>query len=114
MKQVASRLVSTLAVGLALYQFAYAQVQRIDNPMKVNVSAQVEKSDHDFLTVNVVIKNDGNSPVYIATRPRRSDESSGPYVSLDSKDSSRLVIAMRVYPPPPFEVFSYYASVHLG
>lgn len=113
MKHVASRLVPTLAVALALHHFAYAQAQRTENPMKVSVSAHIEKSDRDLLTVNVVIKNDGNRSVYVATRPRRSDGSSGPYVSVAPEDSSRLVVAMRFYPLPTFEVFKYDAGLHL-
>src|SRR5208282_479292 len=113
MKHVASRLVSTLAVALTLHHFACAQVQRTGNPMKVSVSAHIERCDRDLLTVTVVVKNDGSSPVYIATRPKRSDGSSGPYVSVDTKDSSRLVVAMRFYPLPTFEVFKYEAGLHL-
>jgi|ERR1039458_6865685 Tfp pilus assembly protein PilV len=106
-----------IAVGavaaLALHQFAYSAVQRSEDRMQVKVSARIETSGRDLLTVNVIIKNDGNSPVYVATRPKRSDGSPGPYVSVDTKDSSRLVVAMRFYPLPPFEVFRYEAGVHL-
>jgi hypothetical protein len=113
MKQVTSRVASALVVALALHHFAYTQAQRTESPMKVNVSAQIEKSDRDLLTINVVIKNDGNSSVYVATRPVRSDGSSGPYVTVDPEDFSRLVVAMRFYPLPTFEVFKYDAGLHL-
>jgi len=69
-------------------------------------------SEHDGVRdFEITATNKSSASVYIMTKPRRSDRSSGPYFVADERDATLLRCEFRAYPPPPYSL--YFNDTHI-
>jgi len=86
-----------------------------DGQAQVNVQAQLALTARtsDALNFQLTIVNSGKKPVYITIDPERVDNSKGPYLSQAKDDSSLLLCAFSLYPPPPYYLYVNGTAVRL-
>lgn len=108
------RLTVFTLMGIAWFSsMGLGQGEKRPVAMHVTIAVHEDESVAGTLIVEVIAKNTGVKPVYVMTRPVRSNGKPGPYISIDPAMSTRLIIAERFFSLPPYEMFKNDASVHL-
>lgn len=79
--------------------------------VEVQLSPVENSSNRHAFTAT--IKNHGKVSVYVVTNPRRSDQSIGPYIDVESIASGLLVCTLQFYPANPFGPVMDWTGSHL-
>lgn len=79
----------------------------------VKVALQLVRARRDGWDFQVTVKNEGERAVFVMANPRRTDGTRGHYFSSDGNTPATLNVSSRVYPLPPYTLYSDYAHVEL-
>ncbi len=109
---VLAAIMSAVVCTLVPASLVPAQTPQGRVPM-VEVKAKLKSKSEGLMVLEILVKNSGDVPAYVATDPRRVDRSKGPYIDTDSTDASTLICSFQLYPPNPFHPFVDGTSVHL-
>ena len=87
--------------------------QRDASTSAISVSLRLIRMLPEKWEFELTTQNSGNNAVFILTEPIRSNGTRGSYFTLDPQDPSILEIAIRLYPPPDYCIYSNHTGVSL-
>jgi hypothetical protein len=79
----------------------------------VQVRLSLTDATKEMLAFDLEVTNSGENPVYVVTDTVRTDGSRGPYVSMSNRDASTLQLEVRLFGPPPYNLYMNAARARL-
>lgn len=109
-KNLVASLVFLTAFGAVVLSAKQVKPQ---HQQPIEVKLKIVKLLNERWEFELSAHNAGSEPVFIMTEPVRSNGTRGGYFTLDPQDPSRLDIAVRLYPPPNYCIYSNRTEVTL-
>src|SRR5690242_7931520 len=113
---------ASIVLGIQLGMISIApqvpnEISYLDNCLPYELEKKIEvvimslDFQGDALRIRAGVHNAGTTSVFVASAPRRSDGSEGPYLHLN--DSLTLLIAYRLFELPTYTLYVNHAGVQL-
>lgn len=110
------RSINLIFVILLFITISYKQTHSqsvISSESKITLMGQIFQFDENEFKIHYILENKSGDSIYVATNPIRESGELGYYLLLDETDNSILKISSRVYPEPPYFLYSDSRRVEL-